>query len=190
MVLRIVMIIGIAVMLCFPACAQYKKGYVIDNYGEKYSGYISGAGNEYISYKETKTSLKERLTITDIKAYGVGDRSFIAVTGYQVPLTSIVLNSFAKVILNGANNQVICMVTVVENLPPAKLNGAAIPRAKYVDYYLIYRDNKFTLLTDYNFVHEMKSVVANDQRLVQRIVSKELTFKKLNKIAEIYNQKT
>lgn len=181
------MIICVAVLLYFPTYSQFKKGYVIDNYGEKYTGFISGSGSEYISYKETKTSLKERLTVKDIKAYGAGDKRFIAVKGYQVPLTETVLNSFAKVILGGANNQEICLVSVVEYLGP--VNGTAIPRTKDVDYYLIYRDGKFTLLTDYNFVHEMKSIVADDQRLVQRIVSKELTLKKLNKIAEIYSHK-
>jgi hypothetical protein len=69
------------------------------------------------------------------------------------------------------------------------VNGTAIPRTKDVDYYLIYKDSKFTLLTDYNFVHEMKSIVGDNQGLVQRIVSKELTLKKFNKIAEIYNRK-
>lgn len=181
------MIIGIAVLLYFPSYSQFKKGYVIDNYGEKYSGFISGSGSEYISYRETRTSLKERLTVKDIKAYGVGVKRFIAVKGYRVPLTETLLNSFAKVILSGSNNQEICMVRVVEYFGPA--NGTAIPRTKDVDYYLIYRDSKFTLLTDYNFVHEMKSIVTDDQRLVQRIVSKELTLKELNKIAEIYNHR-
>lgn len=184
MVLRIIMIIGI-VLLYFSACSQFKEGYVIDNYGEKYSGLISGSGGEYISYKETRTSLKERLSVKDIKAYGIGDKNFIAVKDYQVPLTKIVLNSFGKVILKGANTQIVCLVTVVEY----KTMPNGLVTSKDVDYYLIYRDNKFTSLTDYNFVHEMKLIVADDQRLIQRITSKELTLKQLNKIADIYSQK-
>jgi len=176
------------------AFAQFKEGFIIEKDNGRYPGLIKlpddGLPYQDIIFRETASAKKEVLTYADLKAFVVGLDSFVSIRDYTIPMTEIVHNGFAKIILVG-KNEVVAKSKIAEPRHGWVSNGYGhgATRTTYdemVTHYVILRKSGIIELTDYNFYHELPQIIADYPELCQRVIKKELKFEQLELIISNY----
>lgn len=171
----------------------FKKGVVVDQYGQPYPGLLKNPATAVLLFIGDGTSRKEKLTPRDIKAFRIEKDSFLVLNEYQVPMQDYKISGFAEVILK-APGGVICTINwyvkwrIEKTDPTTYAPPPPLQTGKTVKHFLLLRDRQFIQITDFNFYREMPLVIADNEPLKNKIVSKKLTFKHMDKIAEEYEQ--
>ena len=196
---RVILISSLLVI--YPlAEAQFKQGFIINQYGDQYPGFLkikkpplalTEDGSKILLYKETKSSKAEEITLNELKAFQIENDSFLIIKNYQIPIEDFKLNGFARVILNGTKNILCTFVEFRESkfgAPSTTFGTPSTRNFKKIKHYLLYNKGKFDLITDYNFYNEMPSIVSQNKELKNKIISKKLKFNDIEQIAFEYEQ--
>jgi hypothetical protein len=176
------------------------EGIIIDKYGQRFSGLLTittGAKTkpDLLAFRETAKSKKETLTVDDLRAFAIGQDSFLMLRKFKFPLLDTPYDRFVKVVLRGQDD-LLCTFRAPRDDPkevstyhnPVTLNGVGKTTftPKTITHYITQRKGEFLLITDFNFYHEMPNVVADYTTLKDQIVSKKLTFEDMEGIIEAY----
>jgi hypothetical protein len=190
----------VAVCAYAPATSQIqitklKEGFIIDQYGQKFNGFLAimrdkydprGEQSQVLVYKETLKSKKEKLTVNDVKAFQIENDSFLVLKNFRLPAEDIVHNKFAKVILRGEAD-LLCTFEHMDLVAGIYQPGHAYTTRTY-ERYLVYRNGIYREITDHNFAMQMPIVIHDYKSLADEIRSGKLTFKMMNEIVKRYEE--
>ena len=159
--------------------AQFKEGFIIDKYGQKFPGFINFIEGQSLSYKEKKSGKKEEFTIHDLNGFVVERDSFYAVRNYRLT-SKTTINGFARVLIKRPDK----LLSSVSSFRTSK--STAIVHTKETTHYLIVGKTKTSPLTKSNFLKEMPLLVDDQPELKQKILARELTFDDIETIISVY----
>jgi hypothetical protein len=167
----------------------FKEGILVDKYSKPYPGWILHQSIDKVRFKESKKSKAEVLGIDEVKAFSIETDSFVTVNHYE-PAADIKFAHFAKVLLRGSSNMLLVLgiyETYVLQPNPGAAPGSFQTKV-YREMLLVVDKKKIFPLTKFNFYLEMPSLVSDNDDLVTKINSQELTYSDMERIIRIYEE--
>jgi hypothetical protein len=193
--MHILYLVAVFLIIMYSPCdAQFKKGMVIDQYGATYPGLLKvNDGSDILLYKANKRSATEKVTVNELRGFQIENDSFLIVKNYHLLAESVTLNGFAKVILKGDSSILCRFIEFRDPKYPSTATMTAGPAISIglstqtkIIHYLVFRDDRIGLISEYNFYREMPLIVAQCGQLKNEITSKRLKFKDMEEIAAEY----
>jgi hypothetical protein len=168
------------------------EGIIIDKYGQRFSGFLTintgyKTNPDLLAFRETAKSKKEILTVDDLRAFTIGQDSFLMLRKFKFPLLDTPYDRFVKVVLRGKDDLLCTFRAPKDDGKEVMMpTGKKTFTPKTITHYLTQRRGEFLLITDFNFYHEMPNIVADYATLKDQIISKKLTFEDMEGIIEAY----
>jgi hypothetical protein len=188
--LFIVLLIASASQLQAQSTEKFQDGYIIDKFGEKYSGMIrldpgDGKKAAVLTFKESRKGKKETYGPDYVKAFVVASDSFIVLKNIPLAQKKTIPADFARVALVGSGGVLYCIETETQ-----KSNGHAqteyVVTEEKLKYFLLIK-GKLIGLTSRN-MKDFATIVADNDALEKKILTRKIKFDDLQLAIAEYKQ--
>lgn len=181
------------ILLAMPVLAsgqdeRFRDGYIIDKFGEKYSGLIKiepGDGKKpgQLVFKESKKGKKETYGPDYVRSFVVESDSFAVLQNIPLANRKTLSADFARVMLVGSGGVLYSLETEV-----LKSSGHATTAYKVAEEkikYVLDINGKLIGLTQSN-MKDFATIIADDTALHTKVLSRKIKFQDLNLAVEEY----
>jgi hypothetical protein len=186
----IVLLAGTVLRLEAQNTEKFQEGYIIDKFGDKYSGMIRldpGDGKKagVLTFKESRKGKKETYGTDYVRAFVVASDSFTVLKNIPFAQRKIIPSDFARVALVGSGGVLYCIETETLKSSGHAASEYSITEEKLK--YFIQLKGKLTGLTQHN-MKDFAAIVADNAELKKKILTRKIKYADIELAITEYKQ--
>ncbi len=183
-----ILVLVLFVFACNAAFSQkFKEGHYYTHDGQRVDGLIrhhyqarfSAKPDNHIVFKENADAKQKKLTTKDVRAFVINNDSFIIVKDFVINGFAYYEEDFVKVVKTGKIN-----LYLHHSTSPNQGGGYGTSPA---NTYMIEKNGALQRLNYKDFKDNFERLFGDNEPFLQKLKSKDLTYKDIEQIVEEYN---
>jgi hypothetical protein len=169
---------------------KFREGYIVDRFGEKYSGMIKldpgdGKKSGVITFKEARKGKKETYGPEYVKSFVIESDSFTVLKNIPIAQRKILAADFARVALVGSGGVLYAVETETQKSLGHASSEYLIDEEKL--RYFVNINGKLIVLTKQN-MKDFATIISDNAELKKKVLSRKIKYADLPQAIAEYKQ--